>query len=76
LRETKKVLRIELPADKNATLPLYPGEEAFDQPALGISPQPASFLRGALAAIGSVRRDCKFSRLSPPDRSCRSPGVE
>jgi hypothetical protein len=38
LHEAKEVLRIKLPADKNPTLPLYPGEEAFDQPAPGISP--------------------------------------
>jgi hypothetical protein len=57
LDEPKEVLRIELPADKNATLPLDPGEEAFNQPAPGISPKPASVLRGALAAIGSVRRN-------------------
>jgi hypothetical protein len=57
LHEAKEVLRIKLPADKNATLPLYPGEEAFNQPAPGISPKPSSSLRGALAAIGSVRRD-------------------
>jgi hypothetical protein len=57
LHEAKEVLRIEFPADKNATLPLYPGEEAFDQPAPGISPKPASILRDLLTAIGSVRRD-------------------
>ena len=57
LHEAKEVLRIKLPADKNATLPLYPGEEAFNQPAPGISPKPSSILRGALAAIGSVWRD-------------------
>jgi hypothetical protein len=55
LHEAKEVLRIKFPADKNATLPSYPSEEAFDQP--GISPKPSSILRGALAAIGSVRRD-------------------
>jgi hypothetical protein len=27
LHEAKEVLRIKLPADKNATLPLHPGEE-------------------------------------------------
>jgi hypothetical protein len=35
LDEPKEVLGIELPANKNATLPLYPGEEAFNQPAPG-----------------------------------------
>ena len=57
LHEAKKILRIELPADKNAALPLNPGEEPFDQPAPSISPKSASILRGALATIGSVRRD-------------------
>jgi hypothetical protein len=33
LDETKKVLGMILPADEDATLPLYPGEEALDQPA-------------------------------------------
>src|SRR6516162_3409398 len=57
LHEAKEVLRIKLPADKNAALPLNPGEEPFDQPASGISPESASILRGALATIGSVRCD-------------------
>ena len=57
LYEAEEVLRIKLPADKNAALPLYPGEEPFDQPAPSISPKSTSILRGALAAIGSVRRD-------------------
>ena len=55
--EAEEVLRIELPADQQASAPLNPGEEAFDQPAPGISPKPSSILRSALAAIGSVRRD-------------------
>lgn len=57
LHEAKVGLRIKLLADKNAALPLNPGEEPFDQPAPGISPKSASILRGALAAIGPVRRD-------------------
>ena len=57
LHEAKEVLRIELPADKDAALPLNPGEEPFDQPAPGISPKSASILRRARAAIGAVRRD-------------------
>jgi hypothetical protein len=56
LHEAKEVLRIKLPADKNAALPLNPGEEPFDQPAHGISAKSATILGGALAAIGSVRR--------------------
>ena len=57
LYEAKEVLWIKLPADKNAALPLNPGEEPFDQPAPGISPKSTPILRGALAAIGSVRCD-------------------
>ena len=57
LHKAKEVLRMKLPADKDATLPLNPGEEPFDQPAPGISPKSASILRRALAAIGAVRRD-------------------
>jgi hypothetical protein len=30
LDKTKKVLCVELPADEDATLPLYPGEEALN----------------------------------------------
>ena len=31
--ETEKVVGVVFPADEDATLPLYPGEEALDQPA-------------------------------------------
>ena len=51
LHEAEEVLRIELPADKDAALPLNPGEEPFDQPAPGISAKAAAILRSALAAI-------------------------
>jgi hypothetical protein len=34
LHEAKEILRIKLPADKNAALPLNPGKEPFDQPAV------------------------------------------
>ena len=57
LDEAEEVLGMVLPADEDATLPLYPGEEAFDQPASHITAQPSSILRGRLAAIGAVRRD-------------------
>ena len=33
LDETEKVVGVVFPADEDATLPLYPGEEALDQPA-------------------------------------------
>jgi hypothetical protein len=33
LDETEKVLRVDLPADQQASSPLNPGEEAFHQPA-------------------------------------------
>ena len=33
LNKTEEVLCVELPADEDATLPLYPGEKALDQPA-------------------------------------------
>ena len=57
LHEAEEVLRIKLPADKDAALPLNPGEEPFDQPAPRISPKLAPILRSALAAIGTMRRD-------------------
>jgi hypothetical protein len=33
LDKAEEVLSVVLPADKDATLPLYPGEEALDEPA-------------------------------------------
>ena len=33
LYKAEEVLSVILPADEDATLPLYPGEEALDQPA-------------------------------------------
>ena len=33
LDKTEEVLSVVLPADEDATLPLYPGEEALDEPA-------------------------------------------
>jgi hypothetical protein len=47
LHEAKEVLRIKLPADKDAALSLNPSEEPFGQPAPRISPKSASILRGA-----------------------------
>ena len=32
LDEAEKVVGVVFPADEDATLPLYPGEEALDQP--------------------------------------------
>jgi hypothetical protein len=32
LDEAEKVVGVVFPADEDATLPLYPSEEAFDQP--------------------------------------------
>ena len=37
LDKTEEVLCVELPADEDATLPLYPGEEALDEPASHIA---------------------------------------
>ncbi|KGT73297.1 hypothetical protein MA20_45250, partial [Bradyrhizobium japonicum] len=44
LDEAEEVLRIELPADQQAPPPLYPGEEAFDQPTPSITTEPAAVL--------------------------------
>src|SRR4029077_7691528 len=57
LNETEKVLRIELPADQQAPAPLNPGEEAFDQPAPGISAELAPVLGERLHSIGAMRGD-------------------
>lgn len=44
LDEAEKVLRVELPADQQASTPLNPGEEAFDQPATSIAAELAAVL--------------------------------
>jgi hypothetical protein len=51
LDETEEVLGMILPTDEDATLPLYPSEEALDQPAPQVSAQAPSILRGRLAAV-------------------------
>src|SRR5262245_49357733 len=38
LDKAQEIFWIELPSDKNAPLPLYPGEEAFDEPAPFVPP--------------------------------------
>ena len=51
LDETEEVLGMILPTDEDATLPLYPGEEALEPPAPQVSAQAPSILRGRLAAV-------------------------
>ena len=43
LDKTEEVLGVELPADEDATLPLYPGEEALDEPASHIAAYTKSY---------------------------------
>ena len=57
LDANEKVVGVVFPADEDATLPLYPGEEALDQPASHVTTQPSPILRGRLTAVGTVRRD-------------------
>lgn len=51
LDEAEKVLRVELPADQQASTPLDPGEEAFDQPAASIPAKLAAVLGGRLHTV-------------------------
>ena len=51
LDAAEKVVGVVFPADEDATLPFYPGEEA--RPAN----EPSPILRGRLTAVGTVRRD-------------------
>jgi hypothetical protein len=37
LDEAEEILRVEFPSNQQAAAPLNPSEEAFDQPAPGIS---------------------------------------
>jgi hypothetical protein len=51
LDEAEEVLGVILPADKDAALPLDPGEEAFYQPPSGVSSESAPVLRRGFAAV-------------------------
>ena len=51
LDEAEEVLRVIFPAHKYAALPLDPGEEAFYQPASGVSSELAAVLRRGFAAV-------------------------
>jgi hypothetical protein len=64
LQEAKEILRIELPSDKNAALPLNPGEESFDHPSPGVSPKSAPILRGRFATTGSMAAATGFSHTT------------
>ena len=57
LNEAEEVLRMVFPTDKNASLPLDPSEEAFDEPAPRVSTEPAAILRGWLDSVRAVRGD-------------------
>src|SRR5262245_21475963 len=56
LNKTQKVLGVKFPSNEDATLPLYPSEEALDQPASLVSSQAPPIL-GSHFSVGSVRRD-------------------
>ena len=57
LNEAKEVLWMIFPSDEDPTLPLDPGEEAFDQPAPQEASQAAPVLRRRLRSVRAVRRD-------------------
>src|SRR4029077_6172386 len=57
LYKAEEVLGVVLPADEDATLPLYPSEEPLDEPSPRVTALPSPILRGRLAAIGTMRRD-------------------
>ena len=56
LNKTQKVLGVKFPSNEDTTLPLYPSEEALDQPASLVSSQAPPIL-GSHFSVGSVRRD-------------------
>ena len=53
--EAEEVVGVIFPADEDATLPLYPGEKALDEPASYRLSRRRSC--GRLTAAGTVRRD-------------------
>jgi len=57
LNEAKEVLWMIFPSDEDPTLPLDPGEEAFDQTAPQEASQAAPVLRRRLRSVRAVRRD-------------------
>ena len=57
LNEAKEVLWMIFPSDEDPTLPLDPGEEAFDQPAPQEASQAAPVLRRRFRSVRAVRRD-------------------
>src|SRR6516165_2719081 len=56
LNKTQKVLGVKFPSNEDATLPLYPSEEALDQPASLVSSQAPPIL-GSHFSVGSVSLD-------------------
>src|SRR5262249_19418548 len=63
--EPKKICRVILPANEDAALPLYPGEEALDQPAAGVSAQASAVLRWRFGAVCGAGCDHLGARLAP-----------
>ncbi len=57
LDKAEEVLGVVLPADEDATLPLYPSEETLDEPPSHITAQAPPILSGRLGSVGPVRRD-------------------
>ncbi len=57
LDKPEKVLGVVLPADQDTALPLYPCEEAFDEPPSHVTSELSRILRGRLASVGAVRSD-------------------
>src|SRR5207247_1093616 len=57
LDKAEEVLGVVLPADEDATLPLYPSEKTLDEPPSHITAQAPPILSGRLGSVGPVRRD-------------------
>ena len=74
LDEAEEVLRVIFPAHKYAALPLDPGEEAFYQPASGVSSKSrgrlASGVCCGLSGAAQSSRCCGGAVAHPVDR-CR-----
>src|SRR5262245_61849665 len=74
LNKTQKVLGVKFPSNEDATLPLYPSEEALDQPASLVSSQAPPILSwvrifrldrcGAIISTPSCRKSWSSASLS------------
>jgi hypothetical protein len=62
LDKTEEVLGVVLPADKDATLPLYPGEEPLDEPTNVASMKHSSSSK----LVGNIRQNSTQNLVAAP----------